>query len=283
MAHEITLEGDPKMRARRFAAATLAAALLAGATGCADEDEAASNPKKSAPAETAVGTRLTADDFGNQVAAAQMEAQSAHIEGITSLPVGQDLKISGDVQVGASLEEFKLAMVVELAGQGSIELRLVDGVVYVKLPATFAPADAKPWVMLDVSDPDNPITSVFNQLMSSLDPSKLAALFESVEELDNLGREDIKGVATTHYRVTIDTAKLVKVLDLGKLEGVDLESMLKEMPESVSSDVWVDDDALLVKTVSELSGSRSEMYYSNWGEPISVRTPPARDVGKLPF
>lgn len=258
---------------------------MLSAAGCADDQGAVSTASRDieAKAPVAIGASLTADDFGDQVAAAHMLAQSGHVEGVLSLPGGQGLKVSGDVDAGESLEELQLAVQVEMGGKGSIELRLVEGAAYVKLPAMLAPPNAKPWVMVDLRDPNNPIGSMFEQLIASLDPSKFEELYDAVEKLENMGREDVNGIDTTHYQVTVDTAKIFEVMDLGKVSGVDLDDILKDMPTSLSSDVWVDDDALLVKTVSEFSGSKSEMYYSNWGEPISVRTPPAGQVGKLPF
>jgi len=270
------------MRVRRFAVATLAAALMLGMAGCADDEGTTSDSKDAeATAPVAIGANLTVGNFGEQVAAAQMDSRSAHIEGTTSLGNGQDLTLSGDVQVGASLDEFKLAMVAEMADQGSIEFRLIAGTVYVKLPAMLSSSAAKPWVMVDLSDPDNPIGAIFNQLMSSLDPSKLEQLYTAVEDLENLGQEDVNGVSTTHYRVSVDTAKVLEILGSGEVAGIHMDEMLQDMPKSVTSDVWVDDDALLVKTAIEFDGSMMEMNYSQWGEPITVTAPPARQVGKL--
>jgi len=272
------------MRVRRFAAATLAAALTLGMAGCADDEGTASDSKDAqATTPVVIGANLTAGNFGDQVAAAQMDSQSAHIEGTTSLGNGQDLTLSGDVQVGASLQEFKLAMVAEMAGQGSVELRLIAGTVYVKLPAMLSSSAAKPWVMVDLSDPDNPIGAIFNQLMSSLDPEKLEQLYAAVEDLENVGQEDVNGVSTTHYRVSVDTAKAFEILGPGKVAGIDVDEMLQDMPKTVTSDVWVNDDALLVKTATDFGGSTMEMNYSQWGEPITVTAPPARQVGKLPL
>ncbi len=267
------------MRLRRFAAAAFAAALMVGMAGCADGEGTASQVKTTAPA--AIGANLTVDDFGQRVAAAAMEAGSAHIEG-TTLLMGQDLTVTGDVQAGARLDEFKLAAVAEMGGQGSVELRLVDSVVYVKLPTGLSLTD-KPWVKLDLSDPENPIGAQFGQLISSLDPSKFHQLDSAVVELENLGSEDVRGVAATHYRVIIDTTKALEVLDLGKVAGVEAAEVLETLPKTVVSDVWVDDDALLVKVAGDLGSAKTEMFFSQWGEPVAVAAPPARQVGQLPF
>ncbi len=268
------------MRLRRYTAATLVAAVMVSVSGCAGDEGTPGESKGGAPA--AVGASLTADNFGERVAAAQMGSRSAHIEATTSLPMGQRLAMSGDLQVGLRAAELELAMVARMGDQGSIELRLVDGVAYVRLPTSLA-STGKPWVSVDLRDPENPIGALFRQLMSSLEPAKFQELYSAVEELENLGSEKVRGLTATHYRVSVDTAKAFAVLDLGKVSGVDLEQTLKDLPKTAVTDVWVDENALLVKVASELGGVKSEMYFSKWGEPVSVQAPPARSVGELPF
>lgn len=267
------------MRLRRFASAACAAALVVGLAGCADGEGTASQVKATASA--AVGANLTVDDFAERVAAAQMEAGSAHIEGTTSL-MGQDVTVTGDVQAGASLDEFKLAVVAEITGLGAVQLRLVDSVVYVKLPTALSLAD-KPWVKLDLSDPQNPIGAQFGQLISSLDASKFHQLYSAVVGLENLGSEDVRGLAATHYRLIIDTTKAFEVLDLGKVAKPPAAELLESMPKTVVSDVWVDADARLVKVASDLAGAKTELFFSQWGKPVTVSAPPARHVGQLPL
>jgi hypothetical protein len=95
-----------------------------------------------------------------------------------------------------------------------------------------------------------------------------------------LGTETIDGVATTHYRVTVDKADalskatpkqrelLQRLLRLAGQRGVDAE------PNTV--DVWVGDDGLVRRMTQKLGALGSvTTTFSDFGAPVHIEAPPA--------
>jgi len=138
---------------------------------------------------------------------------------------------------------------------GEVEVRVVDGVVYVNLDVILKMAggglvppalDGKHWMSLDMSK-----VVEGAQAMQS-DPS--AASTNSLEYLrgadpdgiDKIGDEDVRGEPTTHYRADIDVDVMKRKLGDAKMSG----SARKLMEQGIDSmdgktftmDVWVDHD-----------------------------------------
>ncbi|MGI8888670.1 MAG: hypothetical protein ACR2GB_06830 [Nocardioidaceae bacterium] len=253
-------------------------------TESSDEPTVETSPGESSvdPA-GASSTELTAENFGPALAAAQAEAQSAHFEGTTELMEGQSLKLSGDVQAGSRLEDLAMQMTANLAEQGTLEVRLLEGDVYIKVPTVDATSAEKPWLKFSLDDPNNPLSAALGQFMSTVDPMRIQQTYGSITDLENLGPDEVDGVEVTHYRVTVDTAQALGGLDLGGSGKAEMRKLLKQMPKTLSSEVWIDSDMHLAKLTSDVLGVTSEMNFSRWGEPVSVKAPPRGQVTEAPL
>ena len=65
------------------------------------------------------------------------------------------------------------------------------------------------WVKIDLSDPD----SLFGMIGKATDPEVMFKAMESPEKLELLGTEDVDGVATQHYRITMDPRQYLEAMD----------------------------------------------------------------------
>jgi len=98
----------------------------------------------------------------------------------------------------------------------------------------------------------------------------LEALESAVTEAEADGSEDIDGVETDHYTLSVDTKAW--------FDGLAEASMYRAMdlPGSITMDLYVDDDSLPVQLAYEVPGKPEEsaqIGYSEWGAPVEVAAP----------
>ncbi len=222
---------------------------------------------------------LTAAEFGTQISGAQLKAQSGHIEG-TVTRAGKTLHMSGDFSAGSSVDDIMMDMSMTAGVGKTMTFRLLDRVFYVKASGGLLTGDSgKPWVKIDLDDPDNPMGAWLDQMLSSLDPQRVEKLYASIKELKDLGMDQVDGVAARHYSVTVDTAQALKAMGLDNVPGVSAAELRAHLPATLTSQVWVDSHQRPVKITSTVSGTTTTFEYSAWGEPVKVNPPPAGQVG----
>ena len=98
-------------------------------------------------------------------------------------------------------------------------------------------------------------------------PGEYDALADAVEKVQNKGQEEMEGVASTHYVVTVDTTAWHDALPEDSMHRqVDVE-------DSVAMDLWIDEASLPVRL--EYAGASDEVRvdYTSWGSPIAVVAP----------
>lgn len=144
----------------------------------------------------------------------------------------------------------------------------------------------KPWIRMDVTQAYEKMGLNLDDFESpgAMDPSQLLAMLQGVGTVHKLGSAAIGGVATTHYRATIDFGKLLKQKASGSLAFQQLmtSSGLKTVPE----DVWIDGKGLLrrlaISFSIHISGVAMRMgmteNLSDYGIDASVTAPPSSDV-----
>ena len=138
------------------------------------------------------------------------------------------------------------------------------------------------WVKVDISKLG---ATAFS---SGLDPAKAADMLKSVAAVTRVGSERIKGVATTHYKGTLDTAKAYAAMapslrDLATKSGVTL-------PKSIPFDAWIDGRGRLAQLTEQLTlpvqgqsvGMRVQMNLGDYGKPVVVAVPRAADLVTVP-
>jgi hypothetical protein len=250
----------------------VAVASLVTVAGCGSATDISSS----------TGASLTKANFASAMTKATTQVSSFHLE-MHARQQGQQLTMNADMDFnGASraahlsaqqvLQKAAMEMTMTIPGGKSLEMRLVDGVMYLKAAGLGIPQQSgKPWLKLDLNSPDNPLGSLFGN-MSSLDPSQMTRAFRSITTLTKVGTETVDGKSTIHYRVSLDTAKAAGLMGLGQ------DSAASQLPKSLTYDVWVDGDARPVQISMKIKQMSMDMHFSKWNVPVHVVAPPASEV-----
>jgi len=176
-------------------------------------------------------------------------------------------------------------LTVSLPVVGSIEERIVDGVVYMNL-ASFPGApddlDGKQWVKLDpdqLKQPGGALGGLADQAESNSPKQGLEYLQGLSGDVEDLGQEDVHGQPATHYRASIDYAKVLDQLPDANDETRDALGKLGTVP----ADVWIDGQDRVVKVHMTIDGTafgagagtaELTMELSDFGVPVDVQAPP---------
>jgi hypothetical protein len=137
------------------------------------------------------------------------------------------------------------------------------------------------WVRFDA---DSAVAGLGEWLPAqSRDACDVTAVLDRVgNDVVELGREDVDGVATTHYRTTVDQASAVDALELPLSPG-----MSEAIPEPTVVDAWVDDEGVVRRIEIQQGGAEPgsgvalSFGLSEINEPVSIEVPPADQVGEL--
>lgn len=255
---------------RRFGAAVLAVFLLLGLVGCSGSNN--NGASGLAGQQSPQGPQpLTKDEFANALATAQAKADTAHIEA-TIKATGQSGKISADVKGLGDLSNVAMDMAFDLAGT-KLQVLVVDKLLYVK-GAGFSTDPGKPWLKVDVSDPNNPMA----QLFDSANPANYTAYLKGITDFEDKGLQTVDGVQTRHYAVTVDTAKMLA--GNPAFHGQTVSSL--GLPNALTSEVYVDSDNRPVKMSVDLgSVAAFEAHFSRYGDPVDISAPPADQVSEF--
>ncbi len=273
--------------------ASLVLVLVGTVTACgggddadqADDQSTASESPETTAGETeepsddgaepaAGGADLTADNLAVSLVEAQAEAGSVHVSGAFGAG-GQSLSMTGDMRTG---DPDELAMDVQLdipqLGSG-VRMILVDQTVYMNL----GQATGNKYARIDLSDPSEPLAQQFGPLLDSADPGRsIAALAEGLEKLDKIGEDRVDGVATTHYRATVDTEA---ALAASGVSDTMPSQTAAQLPKTFAYDLWVGDDDGLIRRLSfDLLGQTSTLTFTGWGEPVQIEAPSPDEIAK---
>lgn len=216
---------------------------------------------------------LSSSSFVTAVSDATSQAQSVHVEG-TITAQGQHVSVVADQAAGdGTVSGVHGTIRATVPGMGAIEARVVGGVLYLQAGQLGIAQAGKPWVKVDLTDTSNPIGKMLSQLSGSLGPDQFAQTLKGLSSLRKLGTETVDGVATTHYQVTIDTARLTTVLGFhpGQLGSAGL-------PKTLSYQVWLDSSSRPVEVSMSTPTFGVELHFSRWGEAVHVVAPPASQV-----
>jgi hypothetical protein len=129
--------------------------------------------------------------------------------------------------------------------------------------------------------------------VGSTDPRSVLEALKAVSgPLETVGREEIRGTETTHYRTTLDPAKIADEVERAgtadDVLGSFQDALAQAGLESIPVDVWVDDEGLLRRmqidiaaTQAGLAGPTSmrltfELF--DYGADVDVTPPPAELV-----
>ena len=180
-------------------------------------------------------------------------------------------------------------------GDLSTEVITDRGVVYMQSPQLSRVLGAgRKWVKIDVAEVGRAAGFDVSALtQSGQDPTQAVRQLEAVTgDVERVGREDVRGVATTHYRATVDLRRYADLV--APAERVDARDAIERLIDAtgvsrVPVDVWVGADDLVRRLAQKLplkaSGGpraieqRFEFY--DFGAEVDIDVPGADEVVRV--
>ncbi len=120
--------------------------------------------------------------------------------------------------------------------------------------------------------------------MSGSPTQQLDALEQASDQVTEVGPEQSNGVATTHYRATLDIQKIVDDLkDQVSGEFGDLIEHSMDQVSAATVDVWIDSAGLLrretsTSAIGALGSFTMTMDFSHYGIHPNIEPPPSSEV-----
>jgi hypothetical protein len=331
------------MTIRRAVCALLLSSLACAACGNDDADRpdaAGPDRDRDAAQETTPPAASAPDDArgviietvsgarGEVLAAAVTSTDDGSARMVLSLEMGSLLSITGKGELDFDTQDMAFtldmgslsALAPGAVGDDdmTIEIRNVDGIVYMRVPEFMGSAlgggDAE-WVAFDTAealDSTGLSDETLAQLQQQADPSAyLAFLRRASDDIEEVGSDTIRGDATTHYAGTLDLAATLDELpdevqdlvdDALPSEGAgSLGSIFEQLGlDVVPFEVWIDDEGRMRKMAivmdltelfDQLGGDdmpagfggemQMELELHDYGVEVDVEAPPAADVERL--
>jgi predicted small lipoprotein YifL len=196
--------------------------------------------------------------------------------------------------------ELDLAPLLSLAGvqaEGDTRLVVLGKDVYVKPPRVqdlTLPEDAE-WVGLDLARTLGAMgvdAEGFAALVNA-DPGAQLDALTSAKGMEEVGEEEIDGVATTHFRGEVAVRDLIAALppDRRREAQEAYDDLLRAAPggdQPQAIDVWVDEDRNVRRMRQQVRAPAQEgvpagradvtIDYSDFGTPLTAKAPPEGDT-----
>ncbi|MDQ3934878.1 MAG: hypothetical protein M3340_09655 [Actinomycetota bacterium] len=215
--------------------------------------------------------------------------------------LGRELPLKGSGELDPKTKRGRLKFDAAAAlggGAGQIEQIFAGDVIYMRTPAFAQQLGAKkPWIKLNLRQAGQALGVDAGQLsqLGGNDPRQMLDQIRSVSgEVEKLGSERVRGEDTTHYKAEVDLRKYPDRLPEAQREQarVAVERLVDMTGSSTyPMELWIDDDDLVrrVKVAYELnppgqqqtSSFSMTMEFFDFGTPIDVTPPPAKDVQDL--
>jgi len=217
---------------------------------------------------------ISPEEFGKRVSEAQAEAETGHMEAEFDPEAGGQsvtMPMEGDFVSSDDPEHVAMSTSMDMPAQ-QMDMIVLDKAMY--MSGAGMGTAGKPWIKLDLDDPNSPLGDV-SQLYESSDPQAFTAYLDVATSVTDEGGESIDGVDTTHYVVTVDTKKMYDNPAFGGKQALSQLGLGKE----TTIDTWVDGDFRPVQIEMDLGKAGSlTAHYTKWGEELDIEAPPASKV-----
>jgi len=183
---------------------------------------------------------------------------------MTTTASGQKLEAQGSARVHG--DAVALAMTMTMPGiDGRIEVRIVDGFVYIVVPGATGGKFAK----IDPDDASNPFAAAFTQAGGQTNPAAaLRAVDGAVTSVEPVGAPVvIGGVPAQRYDVAVDTAKV------GGSLGEAFKKAGAAVPKTVTYAYWLGPDNHIAKVVTSVGAATTQLTFTHWGHAAPVEAP----------
>lgn len=256
----------------------------AGVPGTAGGDTG--TPTTTAGGDAGTGAFDSIKALSDAVSEKSTSAQSAKVS-MKTKAAGQNIDAEGAFKFAG--EDTAMQMTMSMPGLGEMEMRLVDGIFYMKMPAELTGGNAaKPWIKIDPNDPSNPLAQQMDGAMGTVekaDPRKMLEQLAQSGTIKDVKADSINGEDAKKYTIEVELAKLGEDNNLG-IDPTAVKELEKAGVKTITYDVWVNDDNLPLRFVTEMQvmGQNVEVQadYTDWGTPVEVEAPPASEIGEMP-
>jgi hypothetical protein len=207
---------------------------------------------------------------------------------------GQSIPLNGNGAVDMKNQRMRMSMSFPIPGFGSMKTdALFDGnAFYMHLPDALARRIplGKSWMKIDLAALAKSSGVDLKGLTqpNQSNPADMLQALKAVGSSRKIGTENIRGVATTHYRATIDPKKAVDRIP-DKASAGALKQMLSTSGlTAIPIDVWIDRAGRVRRESMKFSAAGTGMdmtiEFTRFGVPVDTTPPPADqvlDAGKL--
>lgn len=251
-----------KFRFALSAAATVP--LVLGLAACGGEP-AATGYKPSTPATTAEPQKAAHLDSTSFLPAAKkgMIGKDTVKVSMTIDTGGEKMTITGEQSMNPV--KAKIDMKGSALG-GRMKLILVNDIAYLQT------SDLPKGKYLKV-DPnsDSPMAAEVASALEEMSPTKTFDAFDAgLTRVEYIKTEALQRRKVDRYEVTVDTAAAMKA------QG---QKMPPGVPKAIVYTIWMGQaDHLMYKVSFNLMGASATMTTSDWGEPVNIKAPAAKDI-----
>jgi len=235
------------------------------------EDGTAEEPDDEPSEEPEESGGYDADQLLAAMKDAVAENETTHVTMEIGQPgqAGQSMSGEGDISYAGDSTAMQMMLKVPGMGGGTIEMRLVGQFMYMAIPPMTPPGK---FVKLDTNDPNSPMGDLGG--ITDGDPLATFDAFEAgLEKAEYVGEEDVSGEDMDHYVLTVDAKKAAEAQGSPMVQG---------MPEMLTYDLWIDDEDLIRRMKFDQAGADMTMTMDDWGQPVSVKAPPAAAIMPMP-
>jgi hypothetical protein len=209
---------------------------------------------------------------------------------------GQTISATGAMAFDGANTKF--SMTSTAAGE-TTEMRMVDKVMYIKLPADQQKqmGTDKSWAKIsaDGTDPvSQAMGSALSQSAEQSDPSKILDQVSKAGRIISSDQTQLNGEQVNHYKVELDIAKALDQFT-GQIPAAAREQVnekLKGKDLKIPAELWLNKDNLPVQVTMDqgpmmqalgapAGDAKFTMKYSDWGTQVDVTAPPADQVVDL--
>ncbi|MFG2874294.1 hypothetical protein ACGFYU_04665 [Streptomyces sp. NPDC048337] len=158
----------------------------------------------------------------------------------------------------------------DLVKDGTVTYRFLQGAYYYQVdPAESGPLKGKTWLKLDASAVlgDKGAAAANN---TNNDPTAGLKMLKYAKGVDKVGKEDVNGKQTVHYKATIPMDKMDKN-SAAAFQALGAGS-------EVVADVWVDDKGMPARVNQAFGTSSISMEFLSFGATKEIAVPPAADT-----
>ncbi|MEV0746231.1 LppX_LprAFG lipoprotein [Streptomyces sp. NBC_01220] len=281
---------------RRVGLAVAVAAALTSVGACGGSDDGSTSRARGKDA----GSGVVKTDAIAALLDVQKKtgaASSAKVEGTMTVGSAMSMKqsgaldwsdgVSGSMEItytgGAMADTMKKS-----GGNGTMQARYFkDGYAADMGEAMARQTGGKRWISYsyeDLAALGGASGAAMKDQMQNTTPDQGVKSLLASGDVKEVGKEQVRGVPTTHYSGTVDVAELTA--KTSKLDADQLAALKKQLNDAgittETVDIWVDENDLLVKKSERGQMKTGElnttMFYSDYGTKVSVQRPPAGET-----